>query len=159
MRCAREPSMLAIPRRGRRLDAHVYRRRRRPGEILSLRATVRANCLACSGWQTREVAACTSQGCWCWPWRMPGPPSLEGEDVRLIAGQYYDPTQERTGNPAELPAASAGTAETRPGAAQHPPKVVGHHPPPLRPSAARKTRSSAASPENLQTGGRRHQQG
>jgi len=35
----------SIPRRGRRLDGHVYRRRRRPGEVLTPRATIQGHCL------------------------------------------------------------------------------------------------------------------
>lgn len=99
-----------------KLDHHVHRRRRRPGEVLGLRATVRANCLQCVGWNAAEVARCSSHACWCWPWRMPGRPNLEGEDPSLMARQYYDPAQERTGNPTEPPAKRLRSPEQHAGA-------------------------------------------
>lgn len=103
-------------RKGRRLDPHVYRRRRRPGEILTLRATIRANCLHCCGWNTTEVAACTSHACWCWPWRLPGPPSLDGEDATLIERECRDPAPESRGNPSRFPNRAVSAAEIDEGA-------------------------------------------
>lgn len=54
----------------------VHRRRRRPGEVPSLKAAVLNHCSECCGWVADDmpslaanVAACPARECWLWAWR------------------------------------------------------------------------------------------
>ncbi len=100
---ATDPS--AIPRKGRKLSSKIQRRRRKPGEVLTPRATIRCTCLECCGWDAAEVARCTAPSCWAWPWRLArtGGPWLDGEDIERMRKGWYDPAQEASGKATEAP--------------------------------------------------------
>jgi len=47
----------------------VLRRPRRPGEVATLRAAIRNNCLECCCGSAKDVRLCPCTGCWLWPYR------------------------------------------------------------------------------------------
>lgn len=53
-----------------RKKSAVVRRRRKPGELMTARASIRNHCLECCGYSMSEVADCTSRKCWLWPYRL-----------------------------------------------------------------------------------------
>lgn len=59
------------------------RRRRKPGELPTLRIAVRNHCLECVGYQGPEVAKCTAPKCWLYPYRMScSPGSVRGRRLQ-----------------------------------------------------------------------------
>lgn len=47
----------------------IRSRRRRQGEIPTMRAAIRNQCIECMGYQPGAIRTCTAPECWLYPWR------------------------------------------------------------------------------------------
>ena len=66
----------------------IQKRPRLPGEVPTAMTAIRNNCLFCMGYQSADVADCTSDDCWCYLYRLGrGPTELEVDQDSLREGR------------------------------------------------------------------------